>query len=127
MRLNKKNEWIYDNGEKAIWWNPYEGNIIGYYIEFLGALGKWPKYQQLEFKDGTILYVEFEGYGDSDNDLELNDPDYEEYYEFYFKILKVKNKAEKCKWRKNQTIFLNYHNFPIKWEKLSKEEIEKLK
>ena len=119
MRLDEKGIWLNDNEEPIKWWNPYEGDIIGPYIKFLGDLGKWPKYQKLEFKDGTILFVEFKGYGDSDNDLEMDDPKYEEFHEFYFKILKIKNKPKSSKWKKNQDIYLNYHQFPIKWERMS--------
>ena len=127
MKLDKNGIWINENNEKVNWWNPYEGNIIGPYIQFLGTLEEWPNFQKLEFKDGTILYVSFDGYGDSDNDLELDDPNYEECYEFYFKILKIEHKTKDCKWKKNQDIYLTYRNFPVKWCKLTEEEINKYK
>ena len=127
MKKNKNGIWVNDKNEPITWWNPYEGDIIGPYLQFIGDFSNWPRYQMLEFKDGTILYVSFDGYGDSDNDLDSDDPNYEECYEFYFKILKIKNKSKDCKWKMNQNIFFSYHNFPIKWERLNENEIKKLK
>ena len=73
MKKNKNGIWVNDKNEPITWWNPYEGDIIGPYLQFIGDFSNWPRYQMLEFKDGTILYVSFDGYGDSDNDLDLFD------------------------------------------------------
>ena len=116
MKLNENGIWINENNEPVKWWNPNEGNIIGPYIAFLGT--KWPKFQKLEFSDGLVISVEFLGYGDSDNDLEIDDPNYEECYEFYYKILKIIKKGANNKFKKGKEIYLNYKDFPIKWEEL---------
>lgn len=126
MRQNENGEWLNDLDEPFDWFNPHEGEILGPYMCFIGNFGKWPRYQKLEFKDETILYIEFNGYADSDNDLELDDPNYEECYEFYFKILKIKNKSKECKWKKGQEIYLNYTNFPVKWDKLNEKELKEI-
>ena len=65
-----------------------------------------------------VISVEFLGYGDSDNDLEIDDPNYEECYEFYYKILKIIKIGANHKFKKGKEIYLNYKDFPIKWEEL---------
>ena len=127
MRKDENGIWLSDKGTPMNWWNPYEGDIIAPFINFLGDVRSWPRYQKWIFEDGTILYVDFDSYGDSDNDLELDDPNYEEFHEFYFTVLKVKNKAKDRKCKKGLSYYTNYSDFPISWEKLSDKEVEKLK
>ena len=116
MKLNKNNEWINENGEKIKWLNEKEGSVIGEYIAFLGNKVFEKNLQKLYFKDGTIIVGELKGYGESDNDKELNDPEYEEFCEFCFNIKKFFRRGKNCKWKRNEIIFFNYKNFPIQWE-----------
>lgn len=116
MKLNENNEWINKNGEKVKWLNSKEGDVIGEYIAFLGNKVFEKHIQKLYFRDETIIIGEFEGYGESDNDKEFESEEYEEFFEFYLKIKKILKKGKEYKWKKNELIYFNYKNFPIKWE-----------
>ena len=74
------------------------------------------KNYRLYFKDGTVLIAFYDGCGDGDNDLELDDPYYEDLYEFYFKVLKVEKKGSELNYKKEEWFMLTYHNFFIKFE-----------
>ena len=127
MFKDKNGEWFYNSGEKAVWYNPHESEIIAPYMQFIGEFGEWPKFQKLTLENGTLLYVEFKGCGDSENDYEMNHPKYEEFYEFYYTILKIENKPHQFKFKVGDLIYFNYHNFPVKWERLTDDENEKFK
>lgn len=71
---------------------------------------------RLFFKDGTQLIADLNAYGDSDNDLELDDPYYEDLYEFYFIVKKIEKKGTELNYKENEGIALNYHNFFVKFE-----------
>lgn len=120
MKLDKNKQWVNDNGEKIKWLNKKEGAVIGNYIAFLGNKIFEKNLQKLYFADGTIVVGELNGYGEADNDKEYLAPDYEEFFEFYFTIKIVVQKAKDCKWKRNQLIYFNYKNFPIKWEMVEK-------
>ena len=77
--------------------------------------------------NGDEIVVKYETDADSDNDLDMDDKNYEEFTEFYFTILKVVKNCSGQKLRKNKGIALNYHNFPVKWEVIKKEDISKFK
>ena len=79
---------------------------------------------RLYFKDGQQIVAKYDCDADSDNGLDEEDVDYEEFYEFYFEVLKVEKKTDNSL-RKGKYISLNYHNFPIRWEVLSKEEAQR--
>lgn len=79
------------------------------------------------FNDGNQIVVKYDGCSQEDNGLEINDSQYEWFYEFYFIIVKVEKKAKDNNWRKNQYIVLNYHYFPSKWEILKGFQLEKVK
>lgn len=97
------------------WLNKNERDILEPYLEFLKLNNNNTK-QKLTLSNGVILYVTFLGYSESDNDLDMNEENFEEFYEFYFKIERVKNKCKEFKNKKNDEIFFNYHNFPVKFE-----------
>lgn len=120
MELNKNKEWVNDNGKKIKWLNNKEGAIIGDYIAFLGNKVFAKHLQKLYFCDETVIIGELVGYGESDNDKDFKDSNYEEFYEFYFKIKKILQKGQDCKWKRNEMIYFNYKNFPIKWEMVDK-------
>lgn len=74
------------------------------------------KKYRLYFKNGTQIISSLVGVADSDNGLELNDPYYEEFYEFYFMVKRIEKKGTELNYKENELIFLNYHNFFIKFE-----------
>ena len=125
MKKDINGIWLNDKNEPIKWQNAYEGDIIAPYVNFLGDVDKWPKYQKWQFADGMMLEIKFEGYGESDNGLDMDNPNYEEFYEFYFRILSIRKKSKNCKWKKGENAFVNYKNFPVKWEGLKKEDNKK--
>lgn len=60
--------------------------------------------------------MKYDTEADSDNDLDLDDPKYEDFLELYFVIIKVENKKKEEKYKKNGCLCVNYHNIPDKWE-----------
>lgn len=70
------------------------------FIEFYDYINKNP-YIKYTLKYGTkIIDCEYFGCAESENDLDLNNPAYEEYNELYFRINTTK------------AIDINYHNMP---------------
>lgn len=102
------------NKIKKAWEKLYEKDlpIIGGFLNEM----KFNTTYRLYFKDGTELIAYYDFCADGDNDLELDDPDYEDLYEFYFKVKKIEKKGTELKFKRNKWIVLNYHNFPIKFE-----------
>lgn len=88
--------------------------IIGGFLNNIRC--KADKQFKLYFKDGTIIISEFLGCGDSDNELDLDDPYYEDLYEFYFMVKKIEQKGLEIDYKENEGIALNYHNFFIKFK-----------
>ncbi|MFA5449110.1 MAG: hypothetical protein WC292_01545 [Clostridia bacterium] len=86
--------------------------IIGGFLK----AADFKKNYRLYFKDGTQLVAFYDGCGDGDNDLELDDPYYEDLYEFYFIVKKVEQKGSELKYKEDEWIILNYHNFFVKFE-----------
>jgi len=96
-------------------WNKFYAKDLAIIGDFLKQ-AETSKLYTLFFNDGTQIIAELYTYGDSDNGLELDDPYYEDLYEFYFMIKKVENKGTKLEYKENEGIALNYHNFFIKFE-----------
>ena len=94
-----------------------EKNVIGDFlnVRFINQQEGKVVYK-FKFKNGDVIIVKYDCDVDSDNGLELDDPNYEEYHEFYFQVLQVEKKAKDSMWRKGKCIALNYHNFPISFE-----------
>ena len=78
------------------------------------------KTYRLFFIDGTQIIARFDNCGDGDNDLDLDDSDYEDLYEFYFMVKKIEKKGSELEF-KEEGICLNYHNFFYKFEPLEDE------
>jgi hypothetical protein len=74
------------------------------------------RHYRLYFKDGTQLIAALMGSCDGDNGLELNDPYYEDFYEFDFRVKKIEKQGAELEYKENEWITLNYHNFFIKFE-----------
>lgn len=70
---------------------------------------------KMKLQDGTELIVSFDTCYESDNDLEMDEEGYEEYFSYVFMIEKVlsvsKENAEKYK--ENTLFELNYHTIPL--------------
>ena len=103
-------------------WNKlYEKDlpIIGDFLAYVSKTRK-SKYR-LYFEDGSIVLATLFSMADSDNDLEMDDPFYEEFFEFYFKIEKIIKIGSKFNFGENENIALNYHNFFYKFEPFDEE------
>lgn len=108
------NQEMNNHERKKAWEKRYAKDlpIIGGFIKEREIL----KNYRLYFKDGTQIIANLSASGDSDNGLELKDPDYEEFYEFYFMVKKIEKKGSELDYQENEGICLNYHNFFIKFE-----------
>lgn len=78
-------------------------NEAGKFWNFLCFVDKNDKNNyKLVFKDGSVIYSKLDTMCESDNGLELENPNYEEYWIIVFENLK------------NHELFeVNYHNTPI--------------
>ena len=96
-----------------MWLNDKEKQIFGPFIEYIEAN------EERKFKfvygDGSELIVELDTQYESDNGLELEDKEYEEYWEAAFKILEVL-KDDNNVYSSGDFILVNYHNIPISYQ-----------
>jgi len=98
-----------------MWLNNKEEKIYGPFSNFIEK----HEDEKLRFiyADGVELIVEFYTEYESDNGLELNDENYEEYWESAFKIVEVV-KDEKNVYQVGKYILVNYHSIPQKYESI---------
>ena len=67
----------------------------------------------LEFNDGSILEVKQDTYYESDNGLEEDDEQYQEYYACAMEIIKViKDTTPEKRYKEHMLIEINYLNYP---------------
>ena len=69
----------------------------------------------IKWKGGTKVLAKYDTCYESDNDLDLDDPDYEDYVSIVMKIEKIVNLNNKdgFNWVADRDFFeFNYHNFP---------------
>ncbi len=81
----------------------------------------------IKWKGGTAILAKYDTCYESDNNLDLDDPDYEDFVGIAIKIIKIKkislndnlfpDKSINCQnvyeWFKEDHLYeLNYHNFP---------------
>lgn len=70
---------------------------------------------EMKLQDGTVLIASLDTCYESDNDLEMDEEGYEEYFSYVFMIEKVlsvsKENAEK--YQENTLFELNYHAIPL--------------
>jgi len=74
------------------------------------------KHYRLFFEDGTQIIALYINSGDGDNGLDLDDPDFEDLFEFYFIIKRIEEKGTTNVFKENEGIVLNYHNFFEKFD-----------
>ena len=67
----------------------------------------------LEFNDGSILKAQMDTCYESDNDLDEDDEQYQEYYACAMEIIKViKDTTPEKKYKERMLIEINYLNYP---------------
>ena len=71
----------------------------------------------LKWKYGTQVLAKYDTCYESDNDLDLDDPEYEDFVEIVIQIEKLvrfneKDELKKEWLQKGHLIGINYHNFP---------------
>ena len=71
----------------------------------------------IKWKGGTKVLAKYDTCYESDNDLDLDDPEYEDFIEIVISIESLisfnnKDKLEKKWLQKGHLIGINYHNFP---------------
>ncbi|MCR4661281.1 MAG: hypothetical protein K5765_04665 [Clostridia bacterium] len=96
-----------------MWLNDKEEKIYGPFSDYI------EKNIQQRFRfiyaDGVELIVEFFTDYESENGLELDDKNYEEYWESAFKILEVV-KDDKNTHEVGKYVIVNYHCIPVTYE-----------
>lgn len=108
--------------------NDNEGEIIMPFIKYASEQAQnGNSIYRLYFENGEQLIARYDGYTESDNGLDLDEEEYEEFYEFEFLIIKPEKKNKETKWRKYRYLLVNYHNFPTKWEILEGYQLERVK
>lgn len=65
----------------------------------------------LTYPDGDVIETQVDACYETDNGLEVDDPDYEEYYACTMKIVKIIVDKSKIL-TENNLIEINYHNYP---------------
>ncbi len=68
---------------------------------------------RLEFAEGDVYKCRLDTAYESDNDLDVNDPDYDEYYELVYRVEEVVAPGPNCE-RAEYGICLNYRHFPVR-------------
>ena len=66
---------------------------------------------KLVWKDGSMVVARFDTCFDDDNDLEMDDPKYEEYVSFVFEVISVMGNPP-VYITEDEYFCVSYHNFP---------------
>lgn len=98
-----------------MWLNDKEEKLYGPFSKYIENHedGKF----RFVYEDGCELVTEFFTEYESDNGLEPNEKEYEEYWESAFKILKV-IKDDKNIYEAGKYVLVNYHCIPVRYETL---------
>lgn len=115
-----------------MYWTKQEEKIIGKFYKYVSETRPNRELYLLRWKNGTKILVTMHGWGDDDNCLEPDDPDYEEYTSFIMDIKEIINFNDEDginldEIKKYKAIIISYHNFPdeiynSKGELISKRE-----
>ena len=104
-----------------------EERIIGSFYRYIIIPKLKKELYLLKWKHGTLIYAKSDIIYESDNNLDLDDTDYEDFVGIAIKIIKIKkislndnlfpDKSINCQnvyeWFKEDHLYeLNYHNFP---------------
>lgn len=99
-----------------MWLNNKEEQIYGPFAKYI------ENHENERFKfvyaNGDELIVEFYTEYESENGLELNDEDYEEYWEMAFKIIEV-IKDDKNIYEVGKYVLVNYRSIPKNYKIVS--------
>ena len=99
-----------------LWYSEKEKKIMEpFYKKIHEFLAKGKTVFGFMYNDSSLI-VKYDTEADSDNELDLDDPNYEDFLEMYFQILKVEKKQKEEKYRKNKYLCINYHNIPDEFE-----------
>ena len=115
-----------------MYWTKQEEKIIGKFYKYVSETRPNRELYLLSWKNGTKILVTMHGWGDDDNCLEPDDPNYEEYTSFIVRVKKLINfnvlDGFKKSWLENGVLFeFSYKDFPdeiynSKGELISKRE-----
>lgn len=107
-----------------------EEKIVGPFYRYISKPKPQKELYLLKWRYGTTVYAFSDIVYESDNNLELDDPNYEDFISIIMKIKKIINLDNKdgFNWIADRKFFeFNYHNFPdeiynSKGELISKRE-----
>lgn len=92
-------------------WNNKEEEIIGTFISNIDD------YEDvmltLKWKNGSEVSAIFDSYIEDENDYDIEDDNYEEFWSFVFKVSEVKG-TPPIYVTEDKFFLINYHNFPDK-------------
>lgn len=89
--------------------------VAPFYLYFHSSKQKIKDTYLLRWKNGTQVLAKYDTCYESDNGLELDDPDYEDFVCIIMKIEKIVclNEKDGFNWIKDREIFeFSYHDFP---------------
>ena len=92
-----------------IYWNKNEEAIIGRFIEI--AYDNSQKNMILVWDDESMAVAKFDWFSEDENDYDLDEPEYEEFWSFDF-FAKWIVKEPPIEITKDLYFIVNYHNFP---------------
>ena len=102
-----------------MWLNDKEERIIKEFLDIMENASKEDVYE-LEWEDGTKIIGYCDTIYESDNDLEIEDPNYEEYWGIAICIADIINRGKVIEGKnKNDLLEINYHNMPSEYKKVS--------
>ena len=101
-----------------MWLNDSEEKIISEFLNIMEKSTNKDLYE-MEWQDGTKIVGYCDTIYESDNDLELEDPNYEEYWGVAICIVNIVKQGSEIEGKTiNDLIEINYHNVPISYKKI---------
>ena len=91
------------------YWNEKEEKIIGKFISNTSECEC--KEMILKWQDGSQVTAVFDSYIEDENDCEMDDENYEEFWSFVFKALNITGNPP-IYITEDEYFLVNYHNFP---------------
>ena len=99
------------------WYNKNDEKILEpFYDKLHKYLNRKHNIFRFYFGDDEQMVVRYFCEADSDNNLDLDDPNYEDLFEINFEILKFEKPTKNKEWKKYRILGITYQNIPDRFE-----------